>query len=816
MKFYAKVILPIFLPKAYSYSIPEQWVEQIQIGSRVVVSIKGKKQYTGLVCELTDEKPELVEPIDILDLIDETPYLKDVHIKFWQWIAEYYMCTLGEVMLASMISALRPSSESNIILSPFFDENQNLNDKEYLVVESLRNHKELSIVDVQKLLVQKNVQKVIISLLEKKIIYLKEQLKRVYKPKQMDFVDWNPKFKNALSNDELGTEMFDLVKSAPKQELLLLSFISLYKNKSLPKSDFLKDSNATLASLKGLEKKEILQINTSQISRLDQATATNTERELSAKQKEAKSEIDNYFNDNKIVLLHGVTGSGKTQIYIELIKETIKKGKQALFLLPEVGLTNQMIKRLETVFGEDIQVYHSRLNDHKRVEIWKSATGTKKIFVGSRSTLFLPFNDLGLVIVDESHDPSYKQSEKSPFYNGRDAAIYLARMMKANVILGSATPSVDSYYHAKNEKYGLVELKERYGLAKMPTIKLIDKSLEQKHKRLKNSYSQYLLNAIEETIANKQQVLIFQNKRGYTSTVYCSSCGWVAKCNNCDVSLTYHKFYGELKCHLCSSRHRNVNECPACSSRTLFTKGLGTEKVEGELQIYFPDATIKRLDSDTSRSNTKFNKLIYDFENGSIDILVGTQMITKGLDFKNVGLVGVISAESLLFYPDPRAIERTFQTLTQVAGRAGRREKRGSVIIQTFNNHVVLDDVKNENYNQFFKRECQERQSLQYPPFVRLIHLTIKSKDRKKAQYGADFLVNFMKPYLKDRIQGPATPKVTYVRTFHLKNILIKMPRNAEFITKTKNLILTAKENLYQVQGMKSVRVVVDVDPYYI
>ncbi len=812
---YATVILPLAVPKPYTYYIPEEYISKVHFGIRVEVQFGKNKTYSALVAEVHNKKPEHgTKPI--LSVIDEEPLVNETQLKLWTWLAQYYCCTIGEVMDAALPANLKLASERRLVLSPIFDLMDNaeeLSDKEYLIAEALTIQNEITIGDVQKILNQKTIYPIINRLIEKKVVYLYEDLQEKYKPKKIHCIRLQEPYK---SQPEKLEEAFELCKRSNRQVETLMAFIQLSRGKDFAKkSEVYKKAGADSTVIKAMVKKGIFEIFEKEISRVGGYEDELAEaHELSEQQTQAISETKTHLESKSVVLLHGVTGSGKTRVYVELMKEAVAKGEQVLYLLPEVALTTQIIARLQKIFGDQIAVYHHKINNNERVDIWKEILAGKPIVLGARSGIFMPFQNLGLVIVDEEHDTSYKQNDPAPRYNGRDVAIYLAHLHKAKVILGTATPSVESYQNAKKGKYGLVEMKERFGGLQMPEIVIVDAKRELEQRRLQSHFTSVLLEELQAAIERGEQAILFQNRRGYAPTLRCGNCGWHSECKHCDVSLTYHKFRHNLQCHYCGYTAPIYKNCPACGGIDLKLKGFGTEKIEDELKIYLPMARIGRMDYDTVRSKNAAAKIINDFEEKRLDILVGTQMVTKGLDFENVGIVGVLSADQLLQFPDFRSSERGFHLITQVAGRAGRKHKRGKVIVQAFNvTHPVLQEILNNDYTMFFNREIMERHAFYYPPFMRLIKITLKHKKPQVLNDGAKIFVKVLKGELGNRVIGPAIPYVGRVRGQYLLDILIKLERKMEIIIKAKETVWEASREMQQTQGFSGVRVNVDVDP---
>lgn len=810
---YATVILPLAVPKPYIYHVPEALIERIQFGVRVEVQFGKNKIYAALVIEVHSSAPEYgTKPV--LSVIDEVPIINETQLKLWEWMSEYYCCTLGEMMDAALPANLKLASERRIVLSPVFDDNyENLNDKEYLIAEALGLQNEISIADVRKILNQKTVYPLINRLLEKKVIYFYEEMQEKYKPKKIACLRLREPY---FSRPELLEEAFELCSRSTRQVEALMAFVQLSKNqKAVRKQEVYKKANVDNTVLKAMVKKGIFEFWEKEVSRIGGYEEELTEvQELVEQQVQALQSTKAAFKEKNVVLLHGVTGSGKTRVYVELIKEAIERGEQALFLLPEVALTTQIISRLRNNFGNQIAVYHHRISNNERVDLWKEVLVGKPIILGARSGLFLPFQNLKLVIVDEEHDSSYKQQDPNPRYNGRDVAIFLAHLHGAKVVLGTATPSLESYQNAKTCKYGLVNMRERFGGLQMPEIEIVDAKEEMKKRKLQSHFTSVLLEELEAALQRGEQAILFQNRRGYAPTLRCTSCGWHSECKNCDVSLTYHKYQHNLQCHYCGFTATLYKKCPACGGIELKLQGFGTEKIEDELKIYLPNAKIGRMDFDTVRTKNAHAKIINDFEERRLDILVGTQMVTKGLDFENVGIVGVLSADQLLQFPDFRASERGFQLITQVAGRAGRKHKRGKVLVQAMNvEHPVLKEVLESDFQGFFKREIAERKAFHYPPFARLIKITLKHKKPKVLNDGTSVFVKVLKKQFGKRVIGPAIPHLGRVRGQYLLDILVKLERDAKMLQKAKELIRDATRTMQQTKGFSTVRVNVDVDP---
>jgi primosomal protein N' (replication factor Y) len=815
-KTFVDIVLPLALPMVYTYAIPEDLINQIIFGGRVEVSFGKNKLYSGIVVRIHNDQPKDQRVKMILSVLDDVPVISEIQWKFWQWMADYYVCTPGEVMQAALPAHLKLESQSRLVISPLFDNNiEGLTDNEYLIVEALSIQHEISVEDVQKILGIKSVSRIINTLLDKKLVYLKSEMKEKFKPKTIAIIKLLEPFK---SQPELLAEAFDLVANSEKQTRALMGYIQLSKkSKDVSRPALCKAADVDSSVIKGIEKKEIWEVVEKVVSRIDTEEGdTELSQKLSDQQSKAIEEMDQQFDDKQVVLLHGVTGSGKTRIYIEYIQRVLENNEQVLYLLPEIALTTQIIQRLKAVFGEKVAVYHSKLNHNERVEIWKQvASGQKPVILGARSALFLPFQKLKWIVIDEEHDGSFKQHDPAPRYNGRDAAIYLAALFDAKVILGTATPSIETYYNAKKGKYGLVEMKERFGGLELPKLHIADVGKELKERKMQSHFTSYLIENLKEILEKKEQAILFQNRRGYAPTVRCEKCNWHKECIHCDVSMTYHKIHNNLQCHYCGYQSHIPANCPACGSNELKLTGIGTEKIEDELKIYLPDARIGRMDLDTVRTKNAHSKIIADFENNNLDILVGTQMVTKGLDFDNVKLVGVINADQLWSFPDFRSSERAFQLIAQVSGRAGRKNEQGKVVVQARNlTHPILKDVMEHDFHGFFNREIMERKAFEYPPYSRLITITLKHKKPDTLNYGAKIFAGFLKDKLGKRVKGPAVPFVGRIRGYYLLDVLLKVEPKANVLKAAKEAILEAGSKMHKERGYSTIRINVDVDPY--
>ena len=782
---------------------------------RVAVPFGKTKIFTAIVFEIHQNKPTAYKAKEIHQILDEEPIITEKQLEQWKWISEYYICSLGDVMRAAIPNALLLESETIVLKNEKFEEEEKLNDDEYLIFEALQQQSVLKIEEISKILNKKNVLPVIDTLLDKGVLTLKEELFQQYKPKLIKYIRLNVKYKQEEKLNDLLKEF----NRAKKQREVLLTFFSKQASSQKPiKEKDLRDSaQASSAVVKALIDKEIFEIYTIQKDRVTFDNKIIALKELSDEQNDALKNIKHSFINKEVSLFHGVTSSGKTEIYAHLIQEVIDKGKQVLYLLPEIALTTQIISRLQNFFGDKISVFHSKYSINERVEVWNNLIQKKdkaQIILGVRSSVLLPFSNLGLIIVDEEHETSYKQFDPSPRYHARDTAIVLAKFHQCKILLGSATPSVESFYNVKQNKYGYVRLDRRFGNVLLPEIELVDIKEKHRKKRMTGHFSDRLLKLIEEALAEKEQVILFQNRRGYSPIVECTTCGVAPQCTNCDVSLTYHKYRHELRCHYCGFHRVMPTVCPACENPTLDTKGFGTEQIEIELQSLFPDSKVGRMDLDTTRGKYGYHKIITAFQEQEIDILVGTQMLTKGLDFQNVTLVGVLNADNLLNFPDFRAHERSYQLMVQVSGRAGRAKKRGKVAIQTFNPyHQILQQVTTNDYENMYNDQINERHSFHYPPLIRLIKITLKHKDFNKVNNASEWLGKSLKNSFHENVLGPTSPAISRIRNQHLKTILIKLPKS-QSLKQSKEIVQKIKNSFQSIGEFRPVRFVVDVDNY--
>lgn len=815
--FFVEVVLPLSLAKTFTYRISEAEFHFIKKGMRVAVPFGKSKMYTALVIDIHQNEPSLYDAKEIHQILDEKPIATEIQIKHWLWIATYYMCGIGDVYRGAFPSGLLLESETVISHKVDVDVDQNeLSDEEFLVYEALQQQSSLKVQEIISILNKKNIFPILQKMIAKDIIVLEEEIKESYKPKLVRYVKLHAKYE---SDNGLG-ELLDVLKNANKQKEIVLAYFQLMASEKKPITvkKLVEVSNSTSATIKALIDKEIFEEYLLQQDRVSfSGQASDKQLLLSEAQNTAFESIKNSFLEKEVCLLHGVTSSGKTEIYIKLIEEYLATGRQVLYLLPEIALTTQLVSRLRRHFGDKVAVFHSKYSNNERVEVWKQTLENAEkaqIVIGARSALFLPFNNLGLLIVDEEHEQTFKQTDPAPRYHARDAAIVLANFHNAKVLLGSATPSIETYFNTQTDKYGLVTLSKRYNSVRMPDILLVD--LKDKHfrKRMTGHFSDLLIEEIAEALSLGEQVILFQNRRGYSPIIECLTCGHVPHCQQCDVSLTFHKHKNQLRCHYCGYSIAKPTHCHSCSSIDLTTKGFGTEQIEQELMSLFPKAKTGRMDQDTTRGKFGFEKIIDSFKNREIDILVGTQMLAKGLDFDNVSLVGIMNADNMLHHPDFRAFERSFQMMTQVSGRAGRSEKQGKVVIQTYNpNHNTIQQVTNHDYMGMYKEQLYDRQIYKYPPYFRIIKLTLKHREFDKLKEGSMWLYQVMSQNLGIPVLGPEEPAISRIRNEYIRTILIKIPQNLP-LAGTKKTIQKMLNSFEAVAQYRAIKVVANVDFY--
>lgn len=816
MTHFVEVLLPIPLERNFTYSVTPQQAALLGPGMRVAVPFGKSKLYTGLVLSLHNKPPAAYQAKEVFQILDEAPLVTELQVKHWKWMASYYMCTLGEVFRAAVPGVFLLESETRVLREPGFEQMAaDLTDVESIILEALQNQPELKVGQIGELIDRKGVLPILARMLQKKAIRLREALEEDYHPKMARFLRIHPQYQDENALEELLADL----SRAPKQTQVLLHLFQLQQGRQKPvRGPELEQRAGTSRSvIRALLDKGILQEYDLRQDRVayEGDAHKQAHASLNQEQNEALEGIRTFFGLGKTVLLHGVTASGKTEVYSHLIEECTRGGKQVLYLVPEIALTAQLLQRLRSQFGTRVAAFHSRQNQHERGEIWHyvQAGGEKaSVILGARSALFLPFRDLGLIIVDEEHENSYKQFDPAPRYHGRDGAIMLGALSGANVLLGSATPSIETYFNAQKGKYGVVHLQYRYGGVLLPEIELVNLADAYRKKNMKGHFSSRLREALADQIKEGRQVILFQNRRGFSPIVECMSCGHVPGCPNCDVSLTYHQKRQQLRCHYCGYHRHLETQCQACGNATLDTKGFGTEQVEEELGGLFPDLKTARMDLDTTRGKHSHARIIEQFENREVDVLVGTQMVTKGLDFSNVGLVGIMNADTLLNFPHFRAHERCFQLLTQVAGRAGRKDFRGLVLVQSFNPyHQILKQVSTGDYSGMYQEQLYEREQFRYPPLVRLIMITLRHREWNRVEEGSAWFARSMRLVFGNEVLGPEFPPVARIRNQYHKQILLKIP-GGQSLPQTKNSIKRIEQSFNAISQYRSIRLIYNVD----
>ncbi|MCY7359508.1 MAG: primosomal protein N' [Rudanella sp.] len=820
--FFADLIVPLPIPNLFTYRVPRAMTEGIKIGARVIVPFgkKNSRVLTAIVARLHNTPPPKYQARYILELLDDYPLITGYQLELFRWMADYYMCCVGEVMNVALPSGLKISSQSKVQYNPDFDYPELLTPEEVLLLEELKKHPALTYEELGRLVGELNVPAVIKALVGKRAVIVFEEVREKYVPKMIRKVRLHANYEE----QEQLMMLIRRLEKLPKQQEVVMRYMShvpvqrtpSLNQRGLDKSILNQDDELSQSSLATLIKNDVFQTFEVIQPRFSDTLVPTGEIVLTEAQRKASESIMAQFQSQNIVLLHGITGSGKTEVYIDLIQQALSGGSQVLYLLPEIALTTQIVVRLQRVFGDKMGIYHSKFSDNERVEVWKGiVSGQYQFVVGVRSAVFLPFDNLGLIIVDEEHETSYKQHDPAPRYHARDVAMMMAQWQQAKVLLGSATPSLESYYQAKQGRYGFVELFQRFGAAVLPEIMLVDVKVEKKQKTMKNEFSSALLAALSNNLENKEQSILFQNRRGYSPYIQCEDCDWTGECPNCAVSLTYHMRANELRCHYCGYKEEVPRTCPTCGSTKVKTIGFGTEKLEDQLQILFPAARILRMDLDTTRAKNAYQQIISAFETGEVDMLVGTQMITKGLDFDKVSLVGIFDADRIIRFPEFRATERAFQMLTQVSGRAGRRgRRRGRVLIQTSNpQQLILQKIIDNDYKGLYDEEIRERQDFNYPPFSRLIKLTVRHPEQHISQQAAERLAAELTDTLgSSRVLGPEQPLVERIRNQFLYDILIKIERGPVNMKAVKEFIRDRINDILTDRGLRQVSVVADVD----
>lgn len=816
---YVDVLLPLPLRLNFTYLLPEEMEGHVQVGMRVCVPFGKNKVYAGLVKSIHSQRPQEHQIKSVISILDDEPIVNEKQFAFWKWIAGYYLCAEGDVMAAALPSGFKLDSETKIVMDPDFDGDiSGFNQRQLDILSALGTYGEINMEQAAHAAGQLKVFPLVRTLRERGAVLLKEEVSERYRPLSESWVCWTPDYREDIQKQH---EIFNLLeKRAFSQLQVLTAYVSLLGQAQdgwVKKSLLCEKSRQSTGALQALVKKGILKISRQAKSRLGSSSPESgrlqEQVKLSPAQQDTLRQIEDGLKEKNVCLLHGVTSSGKTEIYIHLIKKMLEKGKQVLFLLPEIALSAQMIERLRKYFGDTVGVYHSRYNEAEKVEIWKNTGSRYRIILGARSALFLPFSNLGLIIVDEEHETSYKQQDPAPRYHARDAAVFLAHLHGAKTLLGSATPSIESYYNALHGKYALATLFTRYGGVRLPEILVSDVKEEKRQKRMQGLFSPLLTEKMEEALKNGKQIILFQNRRGFSPRLECEVCGHIPSCEKCDVTLTFHKHRSVLLCHYCGYTVSQPKTCPECGNPSLKLKGFGTERIEEDLQLLFPGASVARMDLDSTRAKDSYRKIIEAFQNRKVDILVGTQMVTKGLDFDNVDVVGIVDADSLISFPDFRSYERSFHLMTQVSGRAGRKDGGGSVVIQTHRpDYQVIRNVMNNDYAAMYTDQIQERLSFHYPPFYRLIRLSLRHKDETVLLEAARVLAQELQKLFGERVLGPEYPMVSRINTYYIQEILLKIERNPR-IELMKARLLECLDRFSADSRRGNLRVVVDVDP---
>lgn len=816
-QYFIDALLPLALPKAYTYCITSKEKEFLGQGFRVAVPFGKQKIYTAIVSRIHQVAPQTYEPKSIVMIMDEAPVVTSTQLNFWKWMSSYYMCTQGEILRASLPAALMIESQSVLVKKEASKDQLNtLSDTQYLVYEALQKQS-LTLDEISQITDLKRVMPLVLDMIDKNAAMIHQRLEEKFKPKKLRMIQLETSFQESKALESL----LDNIARAPKQIDVLMTMLGQKKGLQewIEVSKIKQQAQVNSSVIKTLIDKGVLKESYQEANRIliKHAQSEFKDKKLSDAQGRVLEDIKIELIKKEVVLFEGVTASGKTEVYIHLITEQIKAGKQVLYLLPEISLTSQIVSRLAARFGKQVLVYHSRYSIHERTEIWKQVLdgGSQgQIIVGARSAILLPFQNLGLVIVDEEHENSYKQFDPAPRYHARDSAIYLAKNVNARVVLGSATPSIETAENVRNGKYGWVKLTERYGGVSLPNIELVNLKEAYRKKKMSGMFSESLLDAIRTTLGEGKQVILFQNRRGYAPILECVSCGHAPQCTQCDVSLTYHQTQNQLRCHYCGYNIPMPTQCHACGMPTLTTKGVGTQQIQEQVQQLFPEVTVGRMDWDSTRGKWDFDKIIEAFDNGQIQILVGTQMVVKGLDFKNVLLVGVINADHVLNLPDFRAHERSYQMLCQVAGRAGRSDRKGIVLIQTFQpEHPTLKQVIDHDYSSLFQIQKREREQYHYPPYFRMIRITFKSRQYETVNMASDWFSNVIKQSYKGSVLGPEFPTIARVRNLYHKQLLVKIDHKLN-TNEVKSLLARTYKSFQAIASFRSTRVNFDVDPY--
>ena len=816
---YVDIIVPVPLPLLFTYEVPKNYRNKIAIGSRVIVSFGRKRLLSGVIYSIHNKKPEEYEVKPILELLDDTPVVIPQQIKLWEWIADYYQCTLGEVYKAALPAGLKMESETRVSFNKDFEEDEELTPRMREILSFVEEQKQVSIQKINDFIGVKDSYPTVKKLMETQALIVHERIESNYRPKKEVYISLN----SSIDSEDKLRNVFDDLERAQKQLQMMMVFVQkgggiekVTNGAALLRKELNDAIENGANSVAALVKKDIFIIKEEVVSRLDQWNKKlEKKKPLSEAQQTAFEEIKEGFNNSKPVLLHGVTSSGKTEIYIHLIEEALNSGKQALYLLPEIALTTQITSRLKAHFGDKLGIYHSKFSDSERVEVWQNLLKNNgyQVVLGVRSSIFLPFNNLGLIIVDEEHESSFKQYDPAPRYNARNVALVMSQMHNSNIVLGTATPSIESYNNAASGKYHLVELFQRFEGIALPKMEIVDLADARRRKMMSGTFSTILVEKMKKAIGRKEQIILFQNRRGFAPYLECTACAHSPRCKHCDVSLTYHKNTNQLVCHYCGYTIPNLTTCQACGSPALEFRGFGTQKVEEEISEIFPEAKVARMDLDTTRSRRGYEAIITGFENGEYDILVGTQMVTKGLDFDRVSLVGILNADGMFNSPDFRAFERSFQMISQVSGRAGRKHKQGTVVLQTSNpEHPVVTYAKNNDFIGFYNSQIEERQMFNYPPFHRLIYITVRHKDRYLTKEASESLASVLTKTFGDRVLGPQEPPINRIQDMFLQKILLKLEREIS-ISKSKEIMQNAINHIVSQQRWRYVSIQIDVDP---
>lgn len=819
MKTFVDVIVPLPIAGQYTYSLPQEMVGSVAEGARVVVPFGARKYYTAVVTKVHHTPPQGYETKDVFELVDAKPVLLETQYRLWQWIADYYLCTIGDVYKAAMPSGMKIESETMLERNEAYEAEAPLTSKEQQILDLLPPGEDMCISQLEKKGGLKNLLPAVNGLLEKGAVKVKEELKRTYKPK----VEARVRLTQQMQNEQMLQLQLNMLNKAVKQQALLMTYLQMSgwthpgcPVKEVTRTALKEQARSTDAALRALVDKHVFEIYEGEVGRLaEQNGDKQPVHTLSEAQNKAYVEILNLFHEKDICLLHGVTASGKTEIYIHLIEQALQAGKQVLYLLPEIALTAQITHRLRRVFGDRLGVYHSKFPDAERVEIWQKQLSDKPydVILGVRSSVFLPFRRLGLIIIDEEHEATYKQQDPAPRYHARSAALVLASFFGAKTLLGTATPSIETYYRATHGRYGLVQLLERHKQVQLPHIEVVDVKELARKKQMTAQFSPYLLKNMREALAGHEQVILFQNRRGFAPMIECRTCGWVPRCKNCDVSLTYHKTLGQLTCHYCGYTTPVPKSCPACGGTDLVNRGFGTEKIEDDVKAVFPDAKVARMDLDTTRTRTAYERIISDFEEGKTNILIGTQMVSKGLDFDRVSVVGILNADSMLNYPDFRSYERAFQLMAQVAGRAGRKDKQGLVVLQTKSPELpLIHQVVANDYQGLYENQLEERRLFKYPPFYRLIYVYLKHRKEDVLDQAASAMATYLRGGMGERVLGPDRPPIARMQTLYIRKIVIKVEQEASMV-KVRAFLRQAQQAVKEDERFRSLMVYYDVDP---